>query len=359
MEYGEIMRLSRLMGLMERDGIDAYIISQKSSIYYYVESTGGAFLLVNPDEPLLLTPKVDYTISLEQAKGCKVFPYTRDRVLEIIERELEKVNPKVVGFDDLPIEIYVGLKERFKEIEFRHTSGIIWEMRKIKDHREEELMRRAGELASIGMGAVLENLREGVREFELAAEAAHSMMMGGAEGLAFPISIASGPRSAYPHAGVTDREIRRGDLVTVDLGATYKGYKSDITRTFIVGRATREQAEIYEAVLQAKEAAMKEIREGARGRDLDRIARDIISDRGYAEYFVHSLGHGVGLDIHEPPTLSETSEDTLTRGNVVTCEPGIYIPGRGGVRIEDTVLLGGGGAERLTRFAERMGEICV
>jgi Xaa-Pro aminopeptidase len=359
MQYGGIMRLSRLIGLMERDGIDAYMISQKSSIYYYLGTTGGAFLLVNPDEPLLLTPKVDYTISLEQAEGCKVFPYSRDQVLEIIGRELEKVNPKVVGFDDLPIEIYVGLKERFKEIEFRHTSDVIWEMRKIKDRQEEELMRRAGELASIGMDAILENLRAGVREFELAAEAAHSMMRGGAEGLAFPISIASGPRSAYPHAGVTDREIRRGDLVTVDLGATYKGYKSDITRTFIVGEPTREQAEIYEAVLQAKEAAMMEIKEGARGRDLDRIARDIISDRGYAEHFVHSLGHGVGLDIHEPPTLSETSGETLTRGNIVTCEPGIYIPGRGGVRIEDTVLLGDGRIERLTMFAERMEEICV
>lgn len=354
------MRLERLIELMEREGIDTYLISQKTSIYYYSGTTGGAFLIIGPEvEPLILAPKVDYTISLEQAKGCRVYSYNRGQLLDVIERELKKVNPKVIGFDDLPIEIYKGLNERFKEAELRHTSDIIWEMRKIKDPHEEELMRRAGELADIGMRAIRENLREGVREFELAAEAIHAMMRMGAEGLAFPISIASGPRSAYPHAGVTDREIRRGDFVTVDLGASYREYKSDLTRTFIVGEASREQAEIYEAVLKAKEAAMMGMREGAGGRELDKIARDIIGDRGYSEYFVHSLGHGVGLDIHEPPSLSEGSEDTLAAGNVVTCEPGIYIPGRGGVRIEDTVFLGRGGAERLTRFPESPEDICV
>ncbi|MEM3069865.1 MAG: Xaa-Pro peptidase family protein [Candidatus Bathyarchaeia archaeon] len=355
-----VMRLRRLVELMKRERIDAYIISQKSSIYYYLGTTGGTFLLVNLDvEPLLLTPKVDYTISLEQAKGCRVYSYKRDQVLEIIESELKNINPRVIGFDDLPIELYKGLNERCKESEFIHTSNIIWEMRKIKDPQEEDLMRRAGELASIGMNSILENLREGVREFELAAEAFHSMMRAGAEGLAFPISIASGPRSAYPHAGVTDREIKRGDFVTVDLGASYKEYKSDLTRTFIIGKPTKEMAEIYETVLKAKEAAMMEIKEGVNGRDLDKIARDIIDNQGYSQYFVHSLGHGVGLDIHEPPSLSETSEDILTSGNVVTCEPGIYIPGKGGVRIEDTVLVGRGGAERLTRFVESLEEICV
>lgn len=346
--------------MMEREKIDTYLISQKTSIYYYSGTVGGTFLIVNPDiEPLLLTPKVDYLISLEQAKGCRVYSYTRGQILEIIERELKKINPKVIGFDDLTIELYKGLNERFKEAEFRHTSNIIWEMRKIKDPQEEEFMRRAGELTDIGMSAVLENLREGVKEVELAAEAVHSMMRSGAEGLAFPVSIASGPRSAYPHAGVTSREIKRGDFVTVDLGASYKEYKSDLTRTFIVGEPTSEQAEIYEVVLKAKEAAMMEIREGVRGRDLDKIARDIIDKLGYSEYFVHSLGHGVGLDIHEPPSLSETSDDILASGNVVTCEPGIYIPGRGGVRVEDTVLVGREGPERLTRFAESLEEVCV
>ncbi|MBS7638304.1 aminopeptidase P family protein [Candidatus Bathyarchaeota archaeon] len=345
---------------MERERIDVYIISQKSSIYYYSGTTGGTFLLVNLDfEPLLLAPKVDYTISLEQAKGCRVYPYKRDQILEIIESELKKINARVIGFDDLPIEVYKGLNERYKEGEFINTSKIIWEMRKIKDPQEEALMRRAGELASIGMNSIMESLREGVREFELAAEAVHSMMRAGAEGLAFPISIASGPRSVYPHAGVTDREIKRGDFVTVDLGASYKEYKSDLTRTFIVGRPTKEKAEIYETVLKAKEAAMMEFKEGAKGRDLDKTARDIIDKEGSSEYFVHSLGHGVGLDIHEPPSLSEISEDTLTSGNIVTCEPGIYIPGKGGVRIEDTVLVGRGGAERLTRFVESLDEVCI
>ena len=134
------------------------------------------------------------------------------------------------------------------------------------------------------------------------------------------------------------------------MGATYKGYRSDLTRTFIVGEPSGKQAEMYDAVLRANEEALPEIRDGAKGSDVDKVARGVIEEAGYGEYFVHALGHGVGLEVHEPPSLSETSGDILKTGNVVTDEPGIYIPGFGGVRIEDTVLITASGPATLTRF---------
>jgi Xaa-Pro aminopeptidase len=176
------------------------------------------------------------------------------------------------------------------------------------------------------------------------------MRRDGAEDIAFPFIVASGPRSSYPHAGVSERKIRRGDFVTIDIGATYNGYKSDITRTFIVGSPTLKQRRIYEAVLEANEAALPEIREGSKGINVDCIAREIIKKAGHGEDFIHSLGHGVGLEVHEPPSLSKRSKDVLVPGNVVSNEPGIYLKGFGGVRIEDTVLVTASGPEQLINF---------
>ena len=211
-------------------------------------------------------------------------------------------------------------------------------------------MKSAGKLSDVGMEAIREFLVEGVREHEVAAAAAKAMRAEGADDISFPFIVASGPRSAYPHAGVTDRKIQRGDFVTIDMGATYKGYCSDITRTFIVGSPSEKQRTIYETVLEANETALPEIRAGAKGVDVDRIARDIITKAGYEAGFIHSLGHGVGLEVHEPPALSQWSKDILAVGNVVSNEPGIYVKGFGGVRIEDTVLVTSSGSERLINF---------
>jgi Xaa-Pro dipeptidase len=220
-------------------------------------------------------------------------------------------------------------------------------------------MSRAGELADIGMEAVRESLKAGIREYEVAAEVAYAMMRNSAEGLAFSTIVASGPRSAYPHAGVTERRIKKGDLVTIDLGASHKEYKSDITRTFIIGKPTGKQENIYKTVLQAYNMAFPEFKDGADGKNVDMVARAIIEDAGFGERFVHSLGHGVGLEVHEPPSLSKKSKDTLRVGNVVTNEPGIYIPEFGGVRIEDTVLLTDLDPVRLTNFDRNLDTMCV
>ncbi len=346
-----LMRLERLSKSLEDAGLDVYIITRNPNIFYYTGSISGGVLILSPDtRPLLLTSRLNLYVAQDTAQGCDVEPYTRkDKDEKILER-LNQITHEKIGFDELSIGEYKALENKLGEVELKENPDLVWAMRRVKDASEQKFMKRAGKLADIGMEAIREFLAEGVREHEVAAAAANAMRMGGAGEISFPFIVASGPRSAYPHAGVSERKIRRADFVTIDMGATYRQYCSDITRTFIVGSPSEKQRTIYETVLEAKEAALPEIRASAKGVDVDRIARDIITKAGYGEDFIHGLGHGVGLEVHEPPSLSKRSRDTLTVGNVVSNEPGIYVKGFGGVRIEDTVLVSSSGPKRLTNF---------
>ncbi|MCW3991263.1 MAG: Xaa-Pro peptidase family protein, partial [Candidatus Bathyarchaeota archaeon] len=278
------MRVERLISSMDDADLDAYVVTRGPNIYYYTGTiSGGIFIVSAGSEPLLLTPRLNLAIAHAQASGIEVRPFARDDLPNQIGEALKQAQPRTVGFDDLALNLYLKLQDKFKDIELRASSDVVWDMRRVKDSTEQKLMRRAGELADMGMEAVRERLGEGVREYEVAAEAVYAMMKNGAEGMAFEIIVASGPRSAYPHAGVTDRRIGDGDFVTVDLGATYKEYRSDLTRTFIVGEPSEKQSEIYRAVLGANEAALPEIRAGAKGREVDGVARALIVGAGYGE----------------------------------------------------------------------------
>jgi len=180
------------------------------------------------------------------------------------------------------------------------------------------------------------------------------MKMNGAEKPAFDTIISSGYRSALPHGVASDKRIERGDLVVIDLGALYRHYNSDITRTIVVGKPSEKQKEIYEIVLEAQKSAVEKAKPGMTAKELDSIARNIIAEYGYGDYFIHSLGHGVGLEIHEPPRISQYDETVLKEGMVITIEPGIYIPKLGGVRIEDTVVITKDGAKRLTKMEREL-----
>ena len=344
------MRIKKLSEAIEAAGVDAYLVTQSPNVFYFTGSISGGNLIVSPDsDPLLLAARLNLACALDQAKGCDVRPYTREDMLDQIMAKLEEIGPSTIGFDDLSLKLFKDLGERLGGVELKDESEIVKKMRMVKDADEVKLMRRAGALADIGMEAIKDCLGEGIAEHEVAAEAAYAMRMHGADDLAFPFIVVSGPRSAYPHGGVTDREIRRGEFVTVDMGASYREYKTDITRTFIIGSPDRKQRTIYEAVLEANLAAHDKIREGAHGVDVHNTAMAVIEKAGFGEYFIHGLGHGVGLEVHEGPSLGKTSKDILRAGNVVTNEPGIYIHGYGGVRIEDTVLVTGLDPERLTK----------
>jgi Xaa-Pro aminopeptidase len=345
------MRIERLLKALGNAGLDAYIVTQEPNIFYYTGSISGGVLIIAPDTiPLLLTSRLNLYEAQDNTQSCEVEPYTRkDKEKKILER-LNQIVPEKICFDELSLREYKVLEDNLGNMELKENPDLVRAMRRVKDVSEQKFMKRAGELSDIGMEAIREFLTEGVREHEVAAAAANAMRMEGASGISFPFIVASGPRSVYPHAGVSERKICRGDFVTIDMGAKYKEYCSDITRTFIVGSPSDKQRTIYETVLEANETALPEIREGAKGIEVDRIARDIITKARYGEDFIHGLGHGVGLEVHEPPSLSKRSRDILAVGNVVSNEPGIYVKGFGGVRIEDTVLVTSSGRERLTNF---------
>jgi Xaa-Pro aminopeptidase len=187
-----------------------------------------------------------------------------------------------------------------------------------------------------------------MKEYEVAGEIEYAMRKCGCWGTAFETIVASGIRSAFPHGGCTERVMRNGDLVVVDIGATYHHYRSDMTRTLVVGKPSEKQKKIYEVVRLAQDRACQAIKPNRKAKDIDGVARKVIEDAGYGKNFVHGLGHGVGLEVHEPPGLSPESRDKLTIGNVVTIEPGIYLVGFGGFRVEDTVAVQKVKAEKLT-----------
>ena len=241
--------------------------------------------------------------------------------------------------------------------QWRPQLNLVEALRESKDADEVALIRRAGEIATRGLAKTLKEIRPGMSELNVAGILEHALRDEGSEEFPFPAIVASGPRAALPHARASSRVIERGDLLLLDFGAQYKGYCSDVTRTVVVGRASSEQREIYDIVKHANAVAASSVRAGMKGQDADGLARRYIEERGYGDAFGHSLGHGLGLEVHEAPRLAKTVETPLGTGAVVTIEPGIYRPGWGGVRIEDDVHLAASGPEILTDFTRELLEV--
>lgn len=244
------------------------------------------------------------------------------------------------------------IKKQFKDIEVVDTdvlSNAINSIRSVKDAQELEYIRRAQEIAENAFDQILKFIKVGVTEREIALELDRLMLEGGAEALSFETIALSGENTSMPHGVPSDRKVRSGDFVLMDFGAVFNGYHSDMTRTVCVGQPTGEMKDVYNIVLNAQVAALNAARAGMTGQALDRISRSIIEDAGYGDNFGHSLGHGVGMEIHEKPNASPNYNQSLQKGAVVTVEPGIYIPGKFGVRIEDFVILTENGCINLTK----------
>ena len=251
--------------------------------------------------------------------------------------------------DDLTCQRRDKLAEVFPDAELVPVTGVTGSLRRHKSPGEISAITRAQRIAETVFSEVSGMLREGVREREIAAEIDYRMRLAGAERSAFDTIVAFGPHTSMPHAVPGDRRLARGEAVLIDMGAVCDGYASDMTRTIHFGEPEPEFTEVYGTVLRAQETALAGLRAGISCAEADRLARTVIDDAGYGEYFTHSLGHGVGLDVHEPPRLAATTDDTLETGMVITVEPGIYLPGRFGVRIEDLAVITGDGCENLTR----------
>lgn len=265
----------------------------------------------------------------------------------------------VMGFEapHLLHRDFQRLMESGSRWQWRPTTDLVEALRERKDAGEVEAIRRAGAIATRALERLLPLLRPGLTELAVAGLLEHALRDEGSEGFPFPTIVASGARSALPHASASARVVEAGDLLLLDFGAESGGYCSDITRTLVVGRSDERQREIHEVVREAQTLAVSGIHAGMTGEDADALARDYIERRGFGDHFQHSLGHGVGLEVHEAPRLARRVETPLPEGAVVTIEPGVYLPGWGGVRIEDDIHLGSAGPELLTHFPRELIEV--
>jgi len=336
----------------EKRDFDGFLIANEANLLYFASFPGATCLLMSKNsQNVIYVYSVNYEQAKAEGKGFKVELVKRDEnLMGKIATQIKAYKIKKLAADMLNVENYRNLAKGLRgETKLRMQDKLVWELRKVKDEEELELMRKAGELTSEGMKVAYEVIKPGIKEYEAAAEVEYAMRRKGSWGASFDTIVASGVRSAFPHGGCTDREIRDGDLVVVDMGATCHYYRSDMTRTLVAGKPSEKQKKIYETVGLAQEKAFQAVKPKAKAREIDAIARKVIEDAGYSEYFVHGLGHGVGLEVHEPPTLNQESKDKLMIGNVVTIEPGIYMVGFGGFRIEDTVLVQKRKAEKFTK----------
>ncbi len=343
-------RMDRLRQMLDEEDLDAFLVTRPENRYYLAGFTGtsGAVLITEREACLITDFRYDEQ-AREQSPHCRVISAagTLPEVLAGLGGDLHIRRLGCEG-DYLTYHQFTELKEKLGECEVRPLAGFVESLRAVKDDSEVEIIAGAAKLADMAYNHILPLVREGVSEAELALEIEFFMRQRGAERAAFPLIVASGPRSAMPHGTASQKMLRRGELLTMDFGAVLKGYSSDITRTVAVGRRDKKMENVYGIVLEAQLAGISAIREGVRASEVDRAARNVIQKHGYGENFGHSTGHGLGLQVHENPRLSSRDDTELKRGMVLTVEPGIYLPGWGGVRIEDTVVVGKNGCRVLT-----------
>jgi len=348
-------RLRKLREALEGLKLEGYLVFHPANIHYFTGSQQAGelsqALLITPDSAILFLPEMGaYQVSRElKAKVDLEVSRVGEEALTRLRKAVQAF--KLLGFDDASQARLTKL--RVGGVKLKAHPEIAEGLRMVKDEGEIRAMRKAASILKRGFRAVLNVLKPGIREFEVAAEAEYALRMGGSDFYAFPSLVASGGRSAYPHGPPTSRKLRRGDVVVVDLGARFSGYCVDATRTFLIGEAKPTVLKAYQAVLEAYKMAAGRVRPGMSGSEADEYARRLLQARGFGEAFTHGLGHGVGLEVHEAPRLSPSSRDLLKAGSTFTLEPGVYLPGRFGIRVEDTFLLAEDGVKPLTGWVEK------
>ncbi|MCS7081421.1 MAG: Xaa-Pro peptidase family protein [Bacteroidetes bacterium] len=350
-------RVDRIQALLQERGAEAVLLTHLPHIRWAVGFTGSnALLLIGRAEAHFLSDRRYETQAREQVRGAYVHTPGYQLVEYLLEAGLLAPYRQVLlQSEHLTVAQLEELRAKLPQVEWVPVSGLLDREKAVKDAEELEAIRQAVAITDRVFSEILEFVRPGVTERELAAEITYRQLRYGADTTSFEPIVASGPRSALPHARASDRILRPGDVVVLDFGCVYGGYCSDMTRTVSVGRPEdAEFARVYEIVREAQMRALEAARAGMQSRELDAVARRIIESQGYGSYFGHGLGHGVGLEIHEYPKVSFLADYELPAGSVVTIEPGIYLPGRFGVRIEDMVVLSADGAEVLTRSPKEL-----
>ena len=350
-------RLRRLREKMVAVGADGVLVTKPENMQYFSGFSGGEGALVITEDEAMLITDFRYTEQAEQeTEDFVIVKQERALTTEVVDVLKKYASKILVEQNHMQLETYLTLTKELPDRTWVPTE--LDSLRIIKDEAEIELIKKAVSISDQAFTEVLSVIKAGMTEIEVAAELEYQMRKSGSERPAFPTIVASGVRGSLPHGTASDKIIQEGELVTMDFGAVYRGYHSDITRTVCVGKASQKQKELYHIVLDAQLNGLATVCAGKQNNAVDMAARYVITQHGYAENFGHGLGHGVGLEIHEWPRLSPKAEPmVLESGMVVTVEPGIYIPGFGGIRIEDTVVVTSNGCNKLTQSTKKLLEL--
>ncbi|HIU90685.1 MAG TPA: aminopeptidase P family protein [Candidatus Fimimonas merdipullorum] len=333
-----------LKTLFQRCGADALVvISDKNRLYFTGFASTFGYLVLTKDKSIFITDPRYFEMaqSLEE-KGIEVRQIANGvSATALLVSVLKDIGAKTVGYEDteLTVNQFQTLQKELAEFTLLPCGGDVNYVRSFKDEEEISLIRKAQSVTDAAFKQLLKVIRAGMTEIDIRVELEYLLAKNGGEGLAFDTIVASGVNTSKPHAHPTDKVVENGDAVTMDFGARYHGYCSDMTRTVFVGEPVAEMRKIYNVVLMAQRNGIANAHCGMTGRELDSYCREVIKANGYEKYFTHSTGHSLGIDIHEEPRASMYSDQPLLANQLITCEPGIYVPGVGGVRIEDLLLV--------------------
>ncbi|WEU40632.1 MAG: aminopeptidase P family protein [Candidatus Odinarchaeum yellowstonii] len=347
-------RVSRFKKIIEEKAIKKFLVSSPVNIYYLTgfQPTTEAYLLYTEQDGFELhVTSIDYLEAKNFERDFTVVKTPIELTIsDHMKNRLEKINGNIfIEYSHLTYSLFNKFFNT-GNVKCENGDEIIISMREVKDLDEIEKITKAIKITEKGVLTAQQNILEGKTELELAAETEYEMRRNGAEWFSFESLIVAGVRSANPHAKSTLNKLNKKDLVIVDIGCRYEGYCADITRTFTVGEADKRQKEIYDLVREAQEHAIEKIEPGVKASFIDLTAREYLKEKNYDQYFIHTLGHGIGLEIHEAPPISFRNNSNIKQGNVFTIEPGVYIPGWGGIRIEDIILVGEKKAKVLTNL---------
>ena len=349
-------RVKRLASLLSEN--EAMLITSNQNRFYFTgfPSSAGMVVITHSEARLF----IDFRYC-EKAKksvnSCSVVMATRafKQVADFLV--LRKINTLYVETGNVSIDEFKNIKSAMPKVNVSEDERFyeeILSMRSVKSEKEIENIKKAQSFTDNTFSYILSRIEEGRTEKDIMLDMEFYMRRLGSEGIAFDFIVASGENTSLPHAVPTDKVIQRGDFITMDFGAVFNGYRSDMTRTVAVGNVTDEQAIVYNTVLNAQTAAFNAIKIGVKCCDIDKAARDVITNAGYGKYFGHALGHSVGIDIHEAPNFSPGCKETVKAGNVITVEPGIYIENKFGVRIEDMAVITPNGCEDITASEHKL-----
>ncbi|MCB2292371.1 Xaa-Pro peptidase family protein [Clostridium algoriphilum] len=351
-------RILKLRDSMKAKDIDAVLLVGDPNRNYLSGFTGNeSYSVITENKAFFITDSRFTEQAKQQVKNYEILEHSKN-LPDFLGELVKDNNIKRLGFEEdiLSFSDYSLYKSKV-QCEFVPIEKIIETIRTIKDESELKLIKKAAQIADEAFGHLLKFIKSGMTEREIGLELEFKMKKLGAQELSFPSIIASGVRSSLPHGQATDKVVNEGEFLTLDFGCVYKGYCSDMTRTIVIGKPSEKMVEIYNTVLEAQKLALRTFKPNIPATSVDKIARDYIEDKGYGEYFGHSLGHGVGREIHEAPTVGYGNKQLLQSGMVVTDEPGIYIPGFGGVRIEDLLVITENGSEVLSNSPKHL--ICI